>query len=83
MLCYAHASAVNWVTPQPANARDQRVRRQGGALLRQRRRNLRPSLPFVFLSNVRSLRNKTDEFLCNLQTKRDYKYCSIFCFTET
>ncbi|KAK2173828.1 hypothetical protein NP493_848g03082 [Ridgeia piscesae] len=35
------------------------------------------------LSNVRSFRKKTSEFLCNLQTKRDYKDCSIFCFTET
>ena len=76
----------NWVTDQPANARGQRVRkrgRRGGALLRLRRRNLRPPLPSMFLSNVRSLRNKTDEFLCNLQTNRDYKHCSIFCFTET
>ena len=37
----------------------------------------------MILSNVRSLRNKTDEFLCNLQTKRDYKDCCIFCFSET
>ena len=76
----------NWVTDQPTNARGQRVRkrgRRGGALLRLRRRNLRPPLPSMFLSNVRSLRNKTDEFLCNLQTNRDYKHCSIFCFTET
>ena len=57
--------------------------RRGGALLRLRRRNLRPPLPSMFLSNVRSLRNKTDEFLCNLQTNRDYKHCSIFCFTVT
>ena len=42
-------------------------------LLRLRGRNLRPPLPSMFLSNVRSLRNKTDEFLCNRQTKRDYK----------
>ena len=28
-------------------------------------------------------RVKTDEFLCNIQTKRDYKDSSIFCFTET
>ena len=37
----------------------------------------------MFLSNVRSLRNKTDEFLCNLQTKRDYKDSSLFSVTET
>ena len=65
----------NWVTDQPANAPGQRVRKRGsrgGALLRLLRGNLRPPLPSMFLSNVRSLRNKTDEFLCNLQTKRDY-----------
>ena len=75
----------NWVTDQPPNASGQRVRkrgRRGGALLRLRRRNLRPPLPSMFLSNIRSLRNKTDEFLCNLQTKRYYKDCSIVCFTE-
>ena len=73
-------SGQNWVSDQPANARGQRVRkrgRRGGAL------NLRPSLPSMFLLNVRSLRNKTDEFLCNLQTKRDYNDCSIVCLTET
>ena len=76
----------NWVTDQPANARGQRMRKRGrwgGALLRLRRRNLRSPLPSMFLSNVRSLCNKTDEFLCNLQTKRDYKVCCIFCFTDT
>ena len=26
-------------------------------------------------------RNKTGEFLCNLQTQRDYKDCCIVCFT--
>ena len=76
----------NWVADQPANARGQRVRkrgRRGGVLLRLGRQNLRTRLLSMFLSNVRSLRNKTDEFLCNLQTKRGYKDCSIFCFTET
>ena len=51
--------------------------------MRLRRRHLRPPLPSMFLSNVRSLRNKADEFLCNQQTKRDYKDCFIFCFTDT
>ena len=37
----------------------------------------------MFLSNVRSLCNKTDEFLCNLQTNRHYKDDSVFSFTET
>ena len=72
-----------WVTDQPANARCHRVRkrdRRGGALFRL---NLLAPLPSMYLSNVISLRNKTYEFLCNLQTKRNYKDCSIFYFTET
>ena len=76
----------NWVTHQSANARGQWMHKRGrrdGALLRLCCRNLRLPLPSIFLSNVGSLRNKTDEFLCNLQTKRDYKDCSIFCFIET
>ena len=55
----------NWFTDQPANACGQRVRKRGrriGAVLRLRRRNLRPTLPSMFLSNVRSLCNKTEEF---------------------
>ena len=73
----------NWVTDQPANARGQRVRKRGRRATGLSRQNLRPPLPSMFLSNVSSLRNKTGECLCNLQTKRDYKDCSIFCFTET
>ena len=74
------------VTDQPGNPRGQRMPkrgRRGGAVLRLLRRNVRPPLPSMFLSNVRSLCNKTDEFPCILQTKRDYKDYSILCFTET
>ena len=68
----------NWVTDEPAIARGQCVRkrgRQGGALLRLHRRNLRP--PRYHLCFFPCL------FMCNLQSKRDYKECSVFLFTET
>ena len=57
-----------------------RGRRAGMPL---RRRGARPPLPSVFLSNVRSLKNKTDELLSLINTRRDYKECSVYCFTET
>ena len=57
------------------------IRRRGrsvGALVKFRRRNLRASLPCVFLSNVRSLKRF---FL--IQSNGDFKDCSMFCFTGT
>ena len=49
----------------------------------RRRGNLRPPLPCAFLSNVRSLKNKADELIFLIQSNRDFKDCSVFCFTET
>ena len=57
--------------------------RRGGALSRLRQRSFRPPLPSLFLGNARSLPNKVDELTCNIQTRRDYRECSVFCFTET
>ena len=57
--------------------------RRAGALVKFRRRNLRPPFPCVFLPNVRSLKNKADELIFLIQSNRDLKDCSVFCFTET
>ena len=57
--------------------------RRAGALVKFRRRDLRPPLPCVFLSNVRSLKNKADELFFLIQSNGDFKDCSAFCFTET
>ena len=62
------------------------TRRRGrcaGTLVKLRRRKLRPPLPCVFLSNVRSLKNKADELFFLVQSNGDFKDCSVFCFTET
>ncbi|XP_077990622.1 uncharacterized protein LOC144444944 [Glandiceps talaboti] len=69
-----------------ANNYTQRGRKRGkrgGALVRLRRRSQRPPLPSIILANVRSLSNKIDELNCCLDAKRDFRDCSVFCFTET
>ena len=72
----------------PSSTRYQRRRgrrrgKRGGALLRLRKRNHKPPLPSIFLGNVRSLRHKIDELCCLIHTRKDYRDCSLFCFTET
>ena len=57
--------------------------KRAGALVRFRRRISRPPLPSIFLSNLRSINNKTDELFYLISNFRDYRDCSIFCFTET
>ncbi|XP_076876966.1 olfactory receptor 51F2-like [Brachyhypopomus gauderio] len=63
-----------------------RVRHRGrraGALVRLRRRGFRTSLPSLFLSNLCSLHNKTEELLLLNQTNKDFSNASTLCFTET
>ena len=57
--------------------------KRGGLLTRLRQRNHKPPLPSMFLANVRSLRNKIDELFCTIHNRKDYRDCSVFCFTET
>ena len=67
-----------------ASTHRQRKRgRRGGVLARFRRRANRPPLPSIILSNVRSIKNKTDELMYLIKTKREYSETSVFCFTET
>ena len=64
----------------------QQTRRRGrhaGALVKFCCYNLRPPLLCVFLSNVCSLKNKADELFFLIQSNRDLKDCSVFCFMET
>ena len=64
-----------------------RIRRKrgsrGGIRNRLRRRGSRLPLPAITLSNVRSLRNKTEELSTLIQFDQDYRQTSLFCFTET
>ena len=57
--------------------------RREGVLTRFRRRNLRPPLPAIVLTNARSLKNKTDELFQLMSFKREFKDASVLCITET
>uniref|UniRef100_A0AAV2LEN9 Uncharacterized protein n=1 Tax=Knipowitschia caucasica TaxID=637954 RepID=A0AAV2LEN9_KNICA len=67
--------------------RQKRIRRKrgsrGGIRNRLRRRGSRLPLPAITLSNVRTLRNKTDELSALIKSDLDYQRTSLFCFTET
>ena len=57
--------------------------KRAGVLTRFRTRTQRPPLPAIFLSNVRSQKNKHDELSYLMKTRRDFSDCSVYCFTET
>ncbi|KAK0135139.1 putative RNA-directed DNA polymerase from transposon X-element [Merluccius polli] len=63
-----------------------RRRRRGcrsGVKRREKKRRFKQAVPAVIMGNVRSLGNKTDELAALVKTQREYRECSIFCFTET
>ena len=73
---------LHYSTP-PNNTRRRKRGRRAGTLVRYRRRVSRPPLPAILLSNVRSINNKTDEFLFLMSTKREFRDCSAVCLNET
>ncbi|KAI9999393.1 hypothetical protein NQD34_018253 [Periophthalmus magnuspinnatus] len=50
---------------------------------KQQRQKYKPSLPSIVMGNVRSLANKMDELTALAQSQREYRECSLMCFTET
>ncbi|XP_023120691.3 uncharacterized protein LOC111565001 [Amphiprion ocellaris] len=75
--------------PQSADAtgclrRKRRHRgKRGGLLVKLRSRPSRIPLPSIYLANVQSLSNKTDDLLCRIHTQREVRESSVFCLTET
>ncbi|KAI2649597.1 RNA-directed DNA polymerase from mobile element jockey [Labeo rohita] len=64
---------------------NKKLRRKREAL-KQRRlmmRKFKPFLPSIIMGNVRSLANKMDELTALSQSQREYRECSVMCFTET
>ena len=55
----------------------------GGTLVKLRQQNQTPQLPSNFFANVRSLRNKVDELSSLMFNRKDYRDCSLYCFTES
>ncbi|KAK7925826.1 hypothetical protein WMY93_008136 [Mugilogobius chulae] len=75
------------LTSKPANDscghKTSRKHHRAGVLCRQRENPYRPTLPALLLTNVRSIKNKIDEFFLFLQSHKDYRDCSAICLTET
>ena len=46
-------------------------------------RRHRPVVPVIVMGNLRSLGNTTDELAALIYTQREYRECSVLCFTET
>lgn len=67
--------------PQELRRRSRGCR--SGAKRREKRRRHKPAVPAIITGNVRSLGNKTDELAALVKTQREYRECSIFCFSET
>ncbi|XP_036944052.1 uncharacterized protein LOC119013532 [Acanthopagrus latus] len=71
---------------RPVVPQELRRRRRGcrsGAKRREKQRRHKPAVPAIIMGNVRSLGNKTDELAALVKTQREYRECSIFCFSET
>lgn len=47
------------------------------------RRRYKPCLPSIIMGNVQSLANKINELTMLAQSQREYRECSLMCFTES
>ncbi|KAI4899536.1 hypothetical protein NFI96_002056 [Prochilodus magdalenae] len=56
---------------------------RAGNKRRERKRRYKPRLPSIIMGNMRSLANKTDKLSALIRTQREYRECSILCFTES
>lgn len=54
-----------------------------GVKWRMKKRRFKLCIPVIIRGNVRSLANKMEELEALVKTQRDYKECSIMCFTES
>lgn len=57
--------------------------RRGGVRARLRRRGIRTPLPSIIFGNVRSIRNKMDEFSANCKFIHEYRDSAIIAIMET
>ena len=71
---------------RPEVPKELRRRHRGcraGVKRRVKKRRHRPAVPAIVMGNVRSLGNKTDELAALIRSQREYRECSVLCFTET
>ncbi|XP_053493480.1 uncharacterized protein LOC128615428 [Ictalurus furcatus] len=73
-------------TERPVIPEEIRRRRRGsraGLKRRERKKRYKPFIPSVITGNVRSLSNKMEELTALTRLQREYRECSIMCFTKT
>ncbi|KAK0155060.1 hypothetical protein N1851_002626 [Merluccius polli] len=71
---------------RPAIPQELRGKHRGcraGTKRREKRKRHKPAVPAIIMGNVRSLGNKMDELSALVKTQREYRECSLFCFSET
>ncbi|GAA6231470.1 uncharacterized protein LOC109141784 [Lates japonicus] len=64
-------------------ARKQKRGKRGGLLAKLKANAGRPPIPSLFLSNVRSLDNKTDLLRLRLEASSEMRNCAVLCLMET
>ncbi|XP_061132343.1 uncharacterized protein LOC133152617 [Syngnathus typhle] len=70
-------------TEIPKEIRPQRKGCRAGVKCRQRKRRYKLCLPSVIMGNMRSLQSKMEVLTALTRTQREYRECSLMCFTET
>lgn len=60
-----------------------RGKRKGSRQQRLMRRRFKPCLPSLIMGNVRSMANKMNELTGLARSQREFRECSLMCFTET
>ncbi|XP_060947988.1 serine/threonine-protein phosphatase PP1-beta catalytic subunit-like [Limanda limanda] len=91
LICRSHELLGLRHTPllcveRPEIPEELRRRRRGcraGVKRRERKRRFKPCLPSVIMGNVRSLPNNMEELTALTRLQREYRECSLMCFTET
>ena len=77
------ALSLNTEWTIPTELKRKRRGCRAGRRKQERKRRFRPFIPSIIMGNVRSLANKTDELAALTRHQRDFRECSLLCFTET
>lgn len=67
----------------PRGAAEETPGRRPGADHRAKKRRHRPAELAIIMGNVRSLGNKTAELAALIKSQREYRVCSVLCYTES
>ena len=84
LIMLSKLKIISEISPQiPMELKRKRRGCRAGVRQREKRWRFKPFLPTVVMGNVRSLANKIDELRVLTRSQKEYRECSIMCFTET